>query len=177
MLHQRVGIKCIRPDSDAVAEGLGRHIWFPSPFSHFTEEPEKSNDKWHEWGRFTNIKSADLVARWRIRSGSPIRRPTVAPRQNIMKFKRKSLFLIGIFPRYPAPPSPGLYCHTNISLVSSGTHVQRSLQCLSFCFINWLSPLFSTRKGRARNRFRAPFSNNLPQLRVSEPTPLNEFTH
>jgi hypothetical protein len=43
--------------------------------------------------------------------------------------------IFGIFPSSPASPSPGLYCHTNISLCSSATHVQRSPQCLSFCFI------------------------------------------
>jgi hypothetical protein len=85
--------------------------------------------------------------------------------------------IFGIFLSSPPPLSPGLYCHTNISLGSSGTHVQRSLQCLSFCFINWLSPPFSTRKGSARNRFRGPFSNNLPRLRVSEPTPLKLLSH
>jgi hypothetical protein len=44
--------------------------------------------------------------------------------------------IFGIFPCLPASPLPGLYCHTNISLGSSGTHMQRSPQCLSFCFIN-----------------------------------------
>jgi hypothetical protein len=33
---------CLRPNSEAVAEGLRRHI-LPSP--HFTEFPEKVNDK------------------------------------------------------------------------------------------------------------------------------------
>jgi hypothetical protein len=33
---------------EAVAEGLGRHIWPPLPPTHFTEFLEKSNDTWHE---------------------------------------------------------------------------------------------------------------------------------
>jgi hypothetical protein len=65
--------------------------------------------------------------------------------------------IFGIFPSLRASPSPGLHCHTNISLGRSGTHVQRSPQCLSFCFINWLSPLFSTRKGSARKPFSIRF--------------------
>jgi hypothetical protein len=44
--------------------------------------------------------------------------------------------IVGKFLSSLAPPSPGLYCHTNISLGSSGTHVQRYPQYLSFCFIN-----------------------------------------
>jgi hypothetical protein len=55
-----------------------------------------------------------------------------------------------------APQSPGLYCQTNISLGSSGTHLQRSPQYLSFCFINKLSCLFQTCKGSARNGFFCP---------------------
>jgi hypothetical protein len=84
-----------------------------------------------QWWRFTNIKSADLAARWRIRWGLPIRRPTVAQRQNIMKFRRKSLFywhfmpliwtIFWIFPSSLAEMYPGLYCHTNIRLISWST--------------------------------------------------------
>jgi hypothetical protein len=44
-----------------------------------------------------------------------------------------------------------------------------------FCFIIRLSPLFSTRKGSARRRSRAAFSDNLPRLPVSEPTPFHSI--
>jgi hypothetical protein len=81
-----------------------------------------------------------------------------------------------IFPSSPAPPSPGLYCHTNISLISWSANEQRVPQYLSFCHVLLHdSTIFSTRKGSARNRFCAAFSNNLPRLRVSEPTPLTEI--
>jgi hypothetical protein len=65
--------------------------------------------------------------------------------------------IFGIFPSSPAAPYPGLYCHTNISLISWSTNEQRVLQYLSFCFINWLSPLFSTLKGSTRKPFSSPF--------------------
>jgi hypothetical protein len=44
-----------------------------------------------------------------------------------------------------------------------------------FCFLIRLSPLFSTRKGSARNGFRAAFSSSLSRLRASESFPLPSF--
>jgi hypothetical protein len=132
-----------------------------------------------QWERRINIRFDGSAVMWRCKHGSAFKQRRWCQGKNITKFREKNtLFnchfmrlnwpIFGIFPSLPASPSPGQYCHTNISLGSSGTHVQRTPQCLSFCFINWLSPLFSTRKGSARK----PFSSNLPFSRVSDPAPL-----
>jgi hypothetical protein len=66
---------CLRPDSEAVAEGLGRHIWPPPspPSTHFTEFQEKckwhipwmscidmNNMNWHEWHELTWMTWIDI---------------------------------------------------------------------------------------------------------------------
>jgi hypothetical protein len=69
--------------------------------------------------------------------------------------------IFGIFPSSPAPPSPWLYFHTNISLSSSCTYEQRVLYYLSFCRIlrhkSTISPFLDP-----LTAFAGPFPSNLP---------------
>jgi hypothetical protein len=51
---------CLQPDSEAIAKGLGRHIWPPPPFLHLAEFPEKVNDKWHGWHELTWMTWIDM---------------------------------------------------------------------------------------------------------------------
>jgi hypothetical protein len=118
-----------------------------------------------QWGRFNNIEPADLAARWRILHGSPIRRPTVAPRQSIIKFSSTTVTRQG-------------YICIPVSASAAEAIMSREFRNIChfavFCFIIRvrLTPLFSTRKGSARNGFWAAFSSNLPRLRVSKSFPL-----
>ena len=65
----KIGYFCLRPDSEAVAEGLGRHIWpsLPSPplptLLNFRKSPmthDMNGMNWHEWHELTWIDMNDM---------------------------------------------------------------------------------------------------------------------